>query len=1059
MSRDDSKSDEKNPTLAETGEFDNPTRPDNNAPAFGDSAAPSTGDSQAASQNDATIDFSNDSSDRSVTSTDSSGAIAAKQNGSQFGPYILQEEIARGGMGVVYRAQHEGLNRPVALKMILAGNLASDEDVRRFYTEAEAAAKLDHPNIVPVFDVGECEGTHYFAMKLIEGGDLGSRLRELRNDLSAAVEVLEKVCRAVGHAHQRGILHRDLKPANILLDESDEPFVVDLGLARRVGAESDLTRTGAVVGTPSYMSPEQASGEADLTTATDVYSLGALLYEILSGQPPFRGKSPMETLLQVINDSPIRPSVSAATDRTLEMIALKCLEKTPGDRYPTALALAEDLRRWRNGEPVTIKGASLGSITKGWLRQNFGNAAWILVVGALGGLLAGVGVWTATVQREVNNGYEYVYGFLENHQPPFAFYNVPTPSWIQLPSLMLFVGAISLLGFFTALLVRTKNTSADVAAGLMVGCIAAAGAFFFAFATMGANVVIKTEDSNFLAMLAVAAENDTPVPIVDEYPELEELEREEQVRLLQSKIQLDRSALLSRGLLLASLACFGLFVLSGVAETMVAGAALRRHASIWRALGEYILRATPYIAVSVFVGIHSAVLLIFGRSGLVMDWWSAITIVGLLIGVLSEYCRWPIWIRLTTLTISAVVLANFFVNEFGLMPRLATARYDLKMSLAKAERFPDRESMQSKAANSSLMLGVALYNADRLGAAEVEFRRAIQFMKRLPVGMRGTRLDSIDSVAHSNLAYALRNQGNAAQADQFLLSAVADQVDNEYLGASAVKFFSRTENEQLADGLIDSQVIDQPKALRALRRMAYARKSYDLEADEDDAAAMEQAVDLLRERMRMAPAALHSRLLELPVQQAWQLLRPAERKRLDDLERFVIERWRPKNVGDKATQLDWLQDGFSIAADFALDQAAVKPFEPLQFDLTRVFPAAGINTAVFAIAIVKSEQAREVTLHLGSDDGFRLWLNGTQLAAYEKSRSFQSRQDSIPTTLQAGPNFLVLRVNQSSGPWAFALHIDETDGWPARIQWLEPADWNSSLADASSKRAIVEPSQ
>ncbi|MEM8735412.1 MAG: serine/threonine-protein kinase, partial [Planctomycetota bacterium] len=906
------------------------------------------------------------------------------------------------------------------------------------------------------FDVGECDGTHYFAMKLIEGGDLGSQLQTLRSDLKSAVAVLEKVCRAVGHAHQRGILHRDLKPANILLDEDREPYVVDLGLARRVDSDSDLTRTGAVVGTPSYMSPEQASGDSDLTTATDVYSLGALLYEILTGQPPFRGKSPMETLLQVIHESPARPSASAATDRTLEMIALKCLEKSPTDRYPTALALADDLSRWQNGEPITIKAASVASVAKSWLRQNFGNAAWILVVGALGGLLAGIGVWTATVQRELNSSREYVYRILKNHEPPFSFFDVPTPSWITIPSLMLFVAAIAFLGFFTALLVRTKNTSADVAAGLMVGCIAAAGAFFIAFATMGTGVVLRTDDDSFLAMLAVAAEGDTPVPVLEEYPELEKMDREAQVQLLRSKIDADRAALLSRGLLLASLACFGIFVVAGVAETVIAGVALRRRANAWTALGEYLLRATPYIALSVFVGVHFSILLIFGNHALVMDWWSALMIAGLGIAVLSEFLHWPLGIRLVTATASFVLLVGFFVSEFGLMPRVARARYDLNVALAKAERFRDRESFQGNAANAFLSLGVALYNSDREGAAEIDFRRAIEFIKQNPMRSRGTQLDSIDAVAHSNLAYAIWNQGREAEAIRFLQTAVSNRVDNEYIGESAVTFFRRQERTTLADGLIDSQVIDQPVALRALRRMAYARETFDLIGGEDLAAAKDRAEELLLRRLETAPLALQPRLAALPIQQSWQLVRPKNRRQLGNLERFLAARWRPEESRvDIAPPMNSVQgsqkadsgDSRYQASSPIYERRVTTPFEPTRLDLTLEFPSAGINTATFALALVESEQTLPVAIHLGSDDGFRLWLNGVQLREYTKSRSFKSRQDTASAELRAGKNYLLLRVNQSSGPWAFALHIDESDGWPARIRWLPPEEWELNPVD------------
>lgn len=269
-----------------------------------------------------------------------------------FGDYELLEKIAHGGMGVVFRARQPSLNRIVAVKMILSGQIAGEDEVKRFYVEAEAAGNLDHPGIVPVFDVGCHEGQHYYSMAFVEGQSLSDSIKKGPIPPKDAALLARKIAIAMEVAHEQGIVHRDLKPGNVLLDERSEPRITDFGLAKRVEGDSQLTATGMVLGTPSYMPPEQASGKG-IEASADVYSLGAILYAMLTGHAPFEGNSQLETILQVLQDEPISVrKIDKSIPKDLEAICMKCLEKNASSRYGSAAEFAADLNRFLNGEPI-----------------------------------------------------------------------------------------------------------------------------------------------------------------------------------------------------------------------------------------------------------------------------------------------------------------------------------------------------------------------------------------------------------------------------------------------------------------------------------------------------------------------------------------------------------------------------------------------------------------------------------------------------------------------------------------------------------------------------------
>jgi len=318
-----------------------------------------------------------------------------------FGDYELLEQIGRGGQGVVFRARQKSLNRIVALKVIGLGQWATKAHLKRFRLEAEAAARLEHPGIVPIHEVGERDGQCYFSMKFVEGGQLDEVLKREPMPIRQAVELIAKVARTVHYAHEHGILHRDIKPGNILLDQKREPHLTDFGLARLVETESTVTRTLEVLGTPSYMAPEQAVGNnAAVGSATDVYGLGAVLYQLLTNQPPFAGGTTYETIKLLLDMEPRQPRLlNPKIDRDLGTICLKCLEKDPKRRYSSALTLAEDLERWLKHEPIQAR--RIGPFTRGkkWMRRNPARA---LLTASLVALAAASGwiVWKSEFIRQ-----------------------------------------------------------------------------------------------------------------------------------------------------------------------------------------------------------------------------------------------------------------------------------------------------------------------------------------------------------------------------------------------------------------------------------------------------------------------------------------------------------------------------------------------------------------------------------------------------------------------------------------------------------------------------------
>ena len=470
-------------------------------------------------------------------------------NAKDFGGHELISEIARGGMGVVYRARDRKLGREVALKVILSGQFASANDVRRFHMEAESAASLDHPGIVPIYEIGEQDGHHFYTMKLVSGGSFAERMPELREDIRDFALKIASVAEAVDYAHRRGILHRDIKPANLLFDEDDRPLVTDLGLAKQIQSESDLTGTGAIVGTPAYMPPEQASASKEVTTSADVYAIGAILYEGLVGTPPHQGESAVQTLMMAAKGDVRRPSeINRKVDRTLELICMKCLALDPADRYESAGLLAKDLKAWQAGEPVSVRPKSFASSFNDVLASQFRSALGAMFLGLLGGLSLGIPCYCGIAAGFIGEEFDDIQlGGIGRLVPPMkigeAWWLHP-PEWIGRPPTFVCAFAfVCLLGWLIQKLVRPQDTRHAIALGLVAGLLMTIVQFML-FGTGVGFMQFQAKEAGTVHRLALASLGSEPSrkiavqKLYEEFPEIKTVPLEEQGDMLTRHVAL-----------------------------------------------------------------------------------------------------------------------------------------------------------------------------------------------------------------------------------------------------------------------------------------------------------------------------------------------------------------------------------------------------------------------------------------------------------------------------------------------------------------------------------------
>ena len=532
----------------------------------------------------------------------------------QVGDYDLLEEIARGGMGVVYKAKHRNLNRLAAVKMVLGGSFSSEQERQRFQLEAESAAKLDHPAIVPIYEIGDHEGQPYFAMKYVDGGSLADRSRDYSGRIREAVAVMIGVAEGVHHAHQRGILHRDLKPANILLDKYGEPYVTDLGLAKSTSGGSDLTHTGAVLGTPSYMPPEQASGQS-VTTAADIYSLGAILYELLAGCPPYQGESAVSVVMQVIEGPPSTPSkINPNVNRDLELVCLKCMAREPTDRYSSAQELANDLKDWMVGKPISVKPPSIRALVINWLRHNQ------RLVYTVFAMLASFLLCGPVIVEFLSENVADVYSHFPDEQKPFLF-SIVFPPWLSATAFLSLLLMWPSVGLVNALLSKPTSFSRAFVSGLVIAFFVSLISFCF----LGWMIILQSADNyndNVIEILTQAVwpaedTDNSEINLANQlYGGLESIPQAERAGLVAQRIRADHFASVTTAFIITLIA-LSIFSLPMIVGTVLGYALMYRELPKWLLVVRYGIAWWTTLALAVVI-FRLALLVILPRENLHM---------------------------------------------------------------------------------------------------------------------------------------------------------------------------------------------------------------------------------------------------------------------------------------------------------------------------------------------------------------------------------------------------------------------------------------------------------
>ena len=950
-----------------------------------------------------------------------------------FGDYELIEEIARGGMGVVYRARQISLNREIALKMILAGSFAGEDQIRRFQIEAESAANLDHPGIVPIYDIGTHEDQHYFSMKLVEGQSLAEMDAADNTSPRDAVAMVRQIASAVHHAHQRGILHRDLKPGNILIDETGAPVVTDFGLARRsersdTDAKSPtLTQAGVVVGTPGYMSPEQARG-ATVTTATDIYSLGAILYNLLCGQTPHSGDSMMQTVLSIINDPPTPLSDHApGINRDLELICSKCLSSDPDDRYASAAEFAEELQCFLDGRPLQARPPSLIELTRMWLSTNYGRVAWVPFIALTIGVLAGLSIWIATAGGDGPSYAQTFQRFGGEHRPLLLFSWTPPRAF----GFAAYCIALASIGWWTARLVRTRNRTADVGAGLSVGLLTT---LVLLIAGLAPLTVLSSQsrivgDIDLIAGLVTGDEEQAMAMIELAYPTLDVATASDAAELLRTKLIGDIVLGLLPKLWKSTLAnLFGVGLL-GILQTLVAGHLLRE-TTLWKARIGYVCFAIGLLTLFFPAYCELSMRAASGGFGYMVDYRLPLlcAIVSLLT-ILVALKRPPVWVQLSAAAACAATFAYFLVFSFLAVPPPAFS--GLRARIARANRaielHPEKEHHHRYLAENLAQFGVLLHSAGWPDQGDDQFRQAIAALEAMPDDSdpdQTTKIRLQTQLAAASLA--LRN-GEIEKAAAWTEAARIDDYTGE-LPKNAREFLAKVHGaadqpESIISLIGPIDLADRPQVLEAasLIRAAAAQRAESL--DHPAAAVSRWKNDLIdrfsidEEHNRQRQSAAIAWMRD---EATWRLYGP-------------YPMTGPVDVGLSKPNGPESQLLSESEYEVAPPAFVVKRSPGQKVDLAELM---GENKDCIALATshfhLESDQSLKFLVR--SDDGIRVWIDGELVHDNPAVRQLWKQQDQIEVPLKAGKHHILVKISQADGQWGFVVDA-VTPSWTFVSMW------------------------